>query len=130
MNPMALNKLSFAWLVAALTACGCGGGDGLVDISGTVSFKGKTIPKGMIWFDPAPSHAKKPAQGFAFIEDGKFDSKANGRGVINGPYLVRVEGYDGQAANEFPYGKPLSVGNIEVKMDINPDGKPLTLTLK
>lgn len=102
----------------------------MVDISGAVSFKGKAIPKGMIWFDPAPSHAKKPAQGFAFIEDGKFDSKSKGRGVVSGPYLVRVEGYDGKVANEFPYGKPLSSGNIEVKMEINADGKPLAIELK
>lgn len=127
-----MNRSRMFSLITGLTLllCGCGGGDGLVDVSGTVSYKGKAVPKGMIWFDPAPSHANKPAQGFAFIEEGKFDSKQKGRGVAKGPYQVRVEAYDGKAANEFPYGKPLAVGNIETKMEMAADNKAVTLDLK
>ncbi|MFM7540031.1 MAG: hypothetical protein ACKO9Z_10260 [Planctomycetota bacterium] len=117
-------------LVAALFVPGCGGGDGLKDISGTVSLKGKAVPKGMIWFDPAPDHPSKPVQGYAFIEDGKFDSKAKGRGVAKGPYLVRVEAYDGKSSSEFPYGRPLSNQSLESKLDISPDGNPLAISLK
>lgn len=122
-------KLAGASAVVWLLS-GCGGGNGLVDVSGTVSFKGKAVPKGMVWFDPDPGHPGKPPQGFAFIEEGKFESKVKGRGVSKGPYLVRIEGYDGKTANEFPYGKPLASRSIEARMNLEADGKPVTLEMK
>jgi len=125
-------KISHSLLVVSafgLFLAGCGG-DGLKDVSGTVSLKGKAVPKGMVWFDPASSHPAKPVQGYAFIEEGKFDSKTKGRGVAKGPYLVRVEAFDGKSSSEFPYGKQLSTQSLETNLEIPADGNPLTISFK
>ena len=128
-NNMKLNHFPLVLPALAILLAGCGG-DGLKDVSGTVSLKGKAVPKGMVWFDPASSHPAKPVQGYAFIEEGKFDSKSKGRGVAKGPYLVRVEAFDGKSSSEFPYGKQLSTQSLETNLEIPADGNPLAISFK
>jgi len=83
---------------------GCGPAEEkLYRVSGTVTFEGKPIPKGLIFFDP---QAGGP-QGFANIVSGKYDTAQEGQGVRGGMYDVRVNGFDGIEANEAPFGQAL-----------------------
>lgn len=92
---------------ALLAAVGCGSEERLYDVSGTVTFKGQPVPKGLVFFDPDAAKGTSGGQGFANIKDGKFTTAREGRGVRGGSYFVRVLGYDGKAANELPFGNPL-----------------------
>jgi hypothetical protein len=94
--------LIFVLGLAALLGCGTGE-EKLYEVSGTVTYDGKPIPKGLIFFDPK---ADDP-QGFANILDGKYDTAQQGRGVRGGAYDVRVNGFDGKEANEAPFGQAL-----------------------
>ena len=84
-------------------AAGCTKEEKLYRVSGTVTYEGKPIPKGLIFFDP---QADGP-QGFANILGGKYDTTALGKGVRGGQYNIRVNGFDGKEANEAPFGQAL-----------------------
>lgn len=85
-----------------LIAAGCSKEEKLYRVSGNVTFDGKPIAKGLIFFDPTVDGP----QGFANILDGKYDT-AQGKGVRGGAYNIRVNGFDGKEANEAPFGQPL-----------------------
>lgn len=86
---------------------GCGGGERLYDVSGTITFEGRPIPKGLIYFDPDASKGNKGPQGFANIEDGKFDTANKGKGIRGGHYTIRIGGFDGKVMPESPFGQYL-----------------------
>jgi hypothetical protein len=91
---------------AALLA-GCGGGEQLHDVSGTITFEGKPIPKGLIFFDPDSSKGTTGTQGFANIEAGRYDTAVagKGKGIRGGAYTIRISGFDGVVGPEAPFGK-------------------------
>jgi hypothetical protein len=96
-----------AAFVAAAVAAGCSAEEKLYDVSGTITYQGKVIPKGLIFFDP---EAGTPGnQGFANIENGKYDTAApgQGKGIRGGKYAVRISAFDGNVAPESPFGKGL-----------------------
>jgi len=74
---------------------GCGHSDG-VRVSGTVTFAGRPVPAGMIYFEPDADRGNAGATGFAKIEDGRYDTSAPGRnrGASGGPQRVRIDGHD------------------------------------
>jgi len=91
-------------LVLGLAAlAGCTSGEKLYRVSGVVTYNGKPIPKGVIHFDPK---AEGPS-GFANVVSGKYDTTQQGKGVRGGAYDVRVNGFDGNEANEAPFGQAL-----------------------
>lgn len=95
----------FAGIVLAL---GCSSEDKLYDVSGTITFEGNPIPKGLIFFDPDTSKGTKGTQGFANIENGKFDTSITGKGKGirgGGTYLIRISGFDGKVGPEAPFGQ-------------------------
>ena len=59
---------------------GCSQQEKLYRVSGVVTYAGKPIPKGLIFFDPKTDGP----QGFANIVEGKFDTAQQGRGVRGG----------------------------------------------
>jgi hypothetical protein len=81
----------------ALITCvaGCGRGGGSAAISGTVSYEGKPLEKGIINFVPADGKGPTAA---ATIADGKYSVK-----VAPGKKLVRIEGY--KVTGEHPYSR-------------------------
>jgi hypothetical protein len=89
-----------ALLTASLfTACaGCGGSHHQVDLQGTISFRGAPVPKGRIDFMPDVRKNNDGPSGYASIQQGRFDTKQNGRGAISGPHVVRIQGFDGVPA--------------------------------
>lgn len=93
--------------VGLLLLSGCSGGEQLYDVSGTVTYDGKPVAKGLIFFDPDASKGTDGSQGFANILDGKYNTADEGAGVRGGAYQVRVNGFDGIEAPEAPFGQAL-----------------------
>lgn len=81
-------------LVTIPLFAGCGGGSGSrgVDVSGTVTFNGKPVPRGVIYFDPDTAADNDGVQGFARIRDGVYDTRETGKGIGGGAYHVRITG--------------------------------------
>jgi hypothetical protein len=105
---MMLVCLRFAWAVWVLglvAVAACSQEEKVYRVSGTVTYAGKPIPKGLIFFDP---QAEGP-QGFANIEGGKYDTSipGKGRGIRGGAYNIRVSGFTGIEKNEAPFGDGL-----------------------
>lgn len=86
---------------------GCSSGPVLYNISGTVEYNGIPVPAGQIFFEADVTRKNDGPQGFAQVRDGKFDTAQNGRGVLGGPYLIRIVGFDGKPAPEMPFGQIL-----------------------
>jgi hypothetical protein len=91
--------------VALATAVGCSGEEKLYNVTGSVSFSGKPIPKGLIHFDPDPTKKTGGQSGYAEILDGKYTTAVKGKGVRGGAYQIRVQGFDGKEAPEAPFGQ-------------------------
>jgi hypothetical protein len=91
------NELRFAACGLVLMAClvGCGRGGGLTAITGTVTYDGKTLEKGLISFVPADGNGPTAA---APIADGKYAVK-----VAPGKKLVKVEAY--QVTGQHPFSR-------------------------
>lgn len=111
-----MRSLSFLLLPFLITVgSGCDNGKKLYGVTGNVNYKGAPLPAGVIWFDPDAGKGNNAPQGFAYIKEGKFDTKAKGKGVAGGGYIIRIEGFDGKPGNELPLGKPLFTDYIDKK---------------
>jgi hypothetical protein len=101
-----LNRLAapLCWLLLA----GCHQGPRLYPVSGKVMYGDKPLPAGVIYFDPDSSKKNDGPQGYAIIQNGEYNTAATGgKGVIGGPHIVRIEGFDGKPGEELPLGRPL-----------------------
>ena len=94
-------------LAGTVVLAGCGSQEPLYDIAGTITFEGRPVPKGLIFFDPDPSTGTPGKQGFATIEDGRFNTAipGNGSGIRGGTYVIRISGFDGKEGPEAPFGQ-------------------------
>jgi len=113
-STLPLRRCAFRLLGAAvlLTGClplaGCGDRSGRFNVSGKVTFDGKPIPAGRIYFDPDGSKGNRGLQGSAEIKDGQYDTARSRKGTTGGPVIVRIEGADGvRTDDDHPNGKPL-----------------------
>ncbi len=97
--------------VFALTAMGCGG-DGGNRISGKITFQGKPVPAGKIYFIPDGSKGNSGATGYADIKDGSYDT-SSGKGAVKGAVTVAIEGFDPSQAGEKEKGD--TSGEVTVK---------------
>lgn len=92
---------------------GCGpanDGPTRYDVSGTVTYEGQPVLKGFIYFSPDTEQGNKGPGGGAPIDQGRFKT-GQSKGVVGGPHVVRVVGYDGVATvvegEQLADGKPL-----------------------
>lgn len=93
--------LLVAVCAVALAVGGCGPGiPNPYEVSGTVTFGGKPIPKGFITFLPDTTKGNKGPGGGAPIVDGEYRTAA-GKGVAGGPYTVKIVGYTGISITAF-----------------------------
>jgi hypothetical protein len=98
-------------ILAGLLA-GCGGSDGPTryDVSGSVSYDGKPVPKGFITFIPDTDQGNTGPGGGAVIENGHYETES-GKGVVGGPHIIRITGYDGKptqmSGEDMPDGQPI-----------------------
>ncbi len=79
--------------VLLIVAGGCGG-DGLqrYRVTGEVTYKGKPVEAGMIFFEPAESAGAVAPTSYLAIKDGRYD--AGSEGPTKGKYRVTVGGMD------------------------------------
>ena len=66
-----------------------------VAVSGTVTYQGKPVPGGTIYFVPCQGTAGLP--GYAAITDSQYYVKTDG-GLLVGDFLVKIEAYRDRAA--------------------------------
>jgi len=63
-------------------------------VHGTVTHAGAPVPLGRIVFEPDTARGNRGPQGFAPIENGRFDTAAKFcRGTVGGAMIVRIEGF-------------------------------------
>jgi hypothetical protein len=94
-RPGAVRPGRYAVLVAGcLAVAGCGG-PSAVEVSGEITFDGKPLPAGRIYFNPDVTKGNDGPQGYAEIRDGKYDTRNGGRGAWGGPTIAVIQGYDG-----------------------------------
>ncbi|MCC9606889.1 hypothetical protein LOC68_15605 [Blastopirellula sp. JC732] len=101
-------------------------------LSGTVTYHGKPVPAGAIFFEPDASQGNSGAPSYAQIKEGKFDTAAeNGLGFIGGPHVVTIEAFDGKAVNDYaPFGVSLTPGKSYVKkFDLPSEDAELTIEM-
>jgi hypothetical protein len=85
------NKISLL-LVSIFLFLGCGHvGPKLYHISGEVTYDGKPVSEGVIYFTPNTATGDRASQGVAFIQDGKYDT-SKGRGISSGSVSVIISG--------------------------------------
>ncbi len=112
MSPVNLSARWMFGLALAASISGCGGSSGpqRYDVSGTVTYEGKPVISGFVYFSPDVELGNKGPGGGAPIADGKFKTGVE-KGVVGGPHVVRVVGLDGVPAvvegEKLPDGKPL-----------------------
>lgn len=89
-------------------SAGCGGTDGPAryPVSGSVSFDGQPVPVGEVFLEPDGSQGNTGPASLAVIENGRYETAPN-QGVVGGPYLVRISGYDGVSIPDSSAGMPL-----------------------
>jgi len=88
-------------LVGSCVFVGCNSGEQVYQLTGTVTYKGKPVPSGMIIFEPDSSQGNSGAPGRSKIAEGRYDtSSEDGHGVVGGPHKIRIIGLDGLSHGE------------------------------
>jgi len=105
-------------LAAGLFASGCGTStSGTYHLSGKVTFNGKAVPAGRIFFLPNTAKGNSGQGGFAEIKDGVFDTRKKGAATPGGALIVRIDGFDGQTTATNFVGQPLFL-TYEVEVEV------------
>lgn len=87
--------LSWGLIVGCVVLSGCSrSGPARYNLSGTVKFDGKPLPVGFIYFIPDESKGNKGPGSGAEIKNGSYSTPSGG-GVIGGPMIVKIDGFDG-----------------------------------
>lgn len=81
-------------IVVAVLAAGCSrSGPDRFRVSGTVTHAGQPVALGRIVFEPDASRGNSGPQGFAPIENGRYDTATpNCKGSVGGPMIVMIDG--------------------------------------
>lgn len=92
---MKFPNLLICSVVIAFLQTGCGGSSlKLEDVAGDATFEGRPIVFGQLEFIPDASKSHQGPAGEAEIVDGKFDTSLGGKGIVPGPYKVRITAYE------------------------------------
>lgn len=105
-----------ALVVVALVGCAGETGPKKAVLNGAVTYKGQPVPKGEITFEPDTTKGNSGPGTVGRIENGAYDLKG-GMGVVGGPHIVRITGFDGVPDGENSDGK-LLFQNHEIQIDL------------
>jgi len=84
-------------LPLSLSGCGWGGsGPQRHDVRGQVTYKGQPIPAGLVRLTPDRAKGNTGPGAVANIDKGFFQTKS-GKGVVSGPHVIVIAGFDGVA---------------------------------
>lgn len=113
-------RAGLALVCAALAGCsGADPGPERFHVSGTVTFGGQPVPRGTVIFEPDAKAGSAGPQGLARIVDGKFDTAAEGKGVVGGAQVARINGQEAGASADSA-GKPL-FNEFSVEVSLSKD---------
>lgn len=121
LSTVTCNRFSVpVWLTIVCSVCGCGsgaaGGPERFSVSGKVTFNGQPIPAGTVYLEPDSAKGATGVAGSAAIKSGTYDTGKQ-QGVVGGPTVIRVEGFDGKTNPDKPFGDRLFVPHsIEVDL--------------
>jgi hypothetical protein len=108
-------------------AIGCSSKPKMSQLSGRVTFKGQPVPAGWISFTPDVAAGGLGKVKTLQIKDGVYDSskeapaaKDEPPGLFEGPYQIRIAGFDGNRIPFFGQGKQI-FNPIEDKLKV-PEG--------
>jgi hypothetical protein len=107
-----IDALAFSWMLLAvaalLTAAGCGGTEGppRYDLEGSVQYDGQPVPAGEVFLQPDAAGGNAGPGSLALIENGRYRTE-RGKGIVGGPYVVRILGFDGVPAGDSTVGSSL-----------------------
>jgi hypothetical protein len=80
--------------LAVIAGCGPRGPERF-RVSGTVTHAGEPVQLGRVVFEPDVSRGNDGPQGFAPIENGRFDTAGRHcKGTVGGPMLLRIDGFE------------------------------------
>ena len=83
-----------------LLAVGCGPkGPVRYDISGKVTYKGQPVPAGEVILTPDTAQGNSGPGSWVMINEGTY-ATLPGQGIVGGPYIVEILGYDQPPAGE------------------------------
>jgi hypothetical protein len=79
-----------------------------IHVRGTVSFRGKAVPSGLVVIHPDTSKGNQGERGYAAIKNGQFDTSIdNGKGSMPGAVKFIVGGTDEASRSPELESKPL-----------------------
>ena len=76
------------------------------DLSGKVTFNGAPVPAGEITLSPDSSQGNSGPGGIVMIQNGEYKTPPDA-GIVGGPYVVQILGFDGVANKESEEGMPI-----------------------
>ena len=117
------------WSLAVFSSCGKNNSQ-RVAVWGDVTWKGKPVPSGVVYFSPDTKKGNRGPQGFALIKAGHYDTRAaKSKGCVTGPLVAVVQGCTGEGiSGTFPYGRPLFAPH-ELSLDVPAEGGELDLVI-
>lgn len=92
-------------------------------VAGTISIGSEPIRGGFVVFEPTTTLGGR--QGYAKIQDGRFDTRTGGEPAVAGPVVVRVQGW-GTPTDRFPDGVPLC-DRYEFRLELQTGSNELEL---
>jgi hypothetical protein len=110
MMPTAYRLLGLTAALAAVLALapGCGRHEKVIQLKGKVTFKGRPVPAGWISFMPDSAQGNHGNVKVAQIKDGVYDtSLSKDSGIVPGPTVIRIAGFDGKVIPLFAQGKQI-----------------------
>ncbi|EAQ80816.1 hypothetical protein DSM3645_12386 [Blastopirellula marina DSM 3645] len=117
--------------VLPVILAGCRKDDSTVHLTGSVTYDGRPVPCGNIWFIPDHKQGNSGHGSMALIRDGKYDTQS-GLGVVGGAHLVRIEAFDGVVHGDNADGKlitkpyeqsfelPMTSGTLDFEIPAGP----------
>lgn len=104
--------------LAVLTLGSCGpSGPARYEISGKITYAGKAIPAGTIRFEPQQGPITRETAPEIEFFDGHYRLPASS-GIVGGPHIVYITGFDGKGTSESPRGAPLFRHTYTEKVDL------------
>lgn len=104
--------------IGSLVVAGCNNGPKRVEVSGDVSFDGKPLPAGRIFFNPDFTKGNDGPQGYAEIKNGKYNTRSSGKGACGGATVVKIEGYEAGAGDKPGFVGAKLFNEYETKLDL------------
>ncbi len=95
-----LRALLSGLLLVVLLTSGCQSGSERYHLSGSVTYKGTPVPRGLIVFTPVEQGGLQGSPAFAKISNGRFDTSVDGEGHFGGVQDLMISGFDGENVTE------------------------------